>query len=401
LSKQRGSPHGAAILAGQVGVQAVQVKAAFAVLGKLLLAYKLLEANVEAFERLYDQVTVPGTDLLLLEVKKVPAGLSIIRGPILVHTIATGGREVSVEMRNTGDVPLYNIEPSLRFYALRGEWGDNTGTGLSSSVVEAFEVDDSATALSTITFGCSEDFAAGYLASQLSPGCTVEFSKPYTFDSSKYHSFPIPFQYQPGEYSWTLIVRFEYDTSEGRDFAFTREHTGAFELGYPIGTGPTTPTSIECDSVGDELIVTWPAVNDYDISEYRIYFRASAKSWELESTLASPATLEVLPIPTETIEVGVVAYAPDRGESAKATVVYTPGSTENTHPADTNEDWRLSIDEITSYGAAWKRGDTWPVPPNPIPIDYVTNAGMLWKSGETYHYVSGETPPQCWQIGGS
>lgn len=65
-------------------------------------------------------------------------------------------------------------------------------------------------------------------------------------------------------------------------------------------------------------------------------------------------------------------------------------------PADTNNDWRLSIDEITSYGAAWKRGNAWPTGPNPIPIDYVTNAGALWKTGEQYQYDSTKNPPLCW-----
>jgi PKD repeat protein len=63
------------------------------------------------------------------------------------------------------------------------------------------------------------------------------------------------------------------------------------------------------------------------------------------------------------------------------------------HPADTDKNWRISIDEATAYGAAWKQGTTWPNPPNPIPIDYVTNAGYLWKSGEAYHYDASNTPP--------
>ncbi len=63
------------------------------------------------------------------------------------------------------------------------------------------------------------------------------------------------------------------------------------------------------------------------------------------------------------------------------------------HAADTNGNWRMEINEVTAYGAAWRTGATWPQPPNPIPIDYVTNAGLLWKSGETYHYDGSRTPP--------
>ena len=69
------------------------------------------------------------------------------------------------------------------------------------------------------------------------------------------------------------------------------------------------------------------------------------------------------------------------------------------HPADTNYDWRIDINQMTAYAAAWKRGDTWPTPPNPIPVDYVTNAALLWKTGEVYHYDSSNTPPLCWISG--
>jgi ribosomal protein L35AE/L33A len=63
------------------------------------------------------------------------------------------------------------------------------------------------------------------------------------------------------------------------------------------------------------------------------------------------------------------------------------------HQADTNGDFRIVIDEITAYGSAWKRGQTWPTPPNPIPISYVTNAGYIWKTAELYHYDPSQTPP--------
>ena len=69
------------------------------------------------------------------------------------------------------------------------------------------------------------------------------------------------------------------------------------------------------------------------------------------------------------------------------------------HPADRQPaDFRLSIGELTAYGAAWKRGDNWPTPPNPVPIEYVTRAAYLWKNGETYRFdaQSGSPPPLCW-----
>lgn len=54
------------------------------------------------------------------------------------------------------------------------------------------------------------------------------------------------------------------------------------------------------------------------------------------------------------------------------------------HPADLSADLRLVITEVTGYGAAWKRGESWTQPPNPIPVNYVTRAGFLWRNGELY-----------------
>lgn len=55
------------------------------------------------------------------------------------------------------------------------------------------------------------------------------------------------------------------------------------------------------------------------------------------------------------------------------------------HPADNKPaDWVIAASEITGYGAAWKRGDTWEGGPNPIPSSYVSRAGFLWKNGEAY-----------------
>ena len=61
------------------------------------------------------------------------------------------------------------------------------------------------------------------------------------------------------------------------------------------------------------------------------------------------------------------------------------------HPADTNCDWSININEVTGYGSAWK------TPGSTIDINYLTRGGALWRSGETYHYVTGPTPPLCWQ----
>jgi len=62
------------------------------------------------------------------------------------------------------------------------------------------------------------------------------------------------------------------------------------------------------------------------------------------------------------------------------------------HPADGDADGRLSIGELTAYGAAWKQGEGWASGPTPIPIAYVTRAGALWKQGERYGDNGGELP---------
>jgi uncharacterized repeat protein (TIGR02543 family) len=69
------------------------------------------------------------------------------------------------------------------------------------------------------------------------------------------------------------------------------------------------------------------------------------------------------------------------------------------HPADTSLNFELSISEVTAYAAAWRSGQTWPVPPNPIPIEYTSNAGYLWRNGEEYHYDATRIPPSCWVPG--
>ena len=63
------------------------------------------------------------------------------------------------------------------------------------------------------------------------------------------------------------------------------------------------------------------------------------------------------------------------------------------HPADNSPgDNRITIDEVTGYAAAWRRGEPWPIAPNPIPIDYVTRAATLWKTSESYLYDPNVTP---------
>ncbi len=67
------------------------------------------------------------------------------------------------------------------------------------------------------------------------------------------------------------------------------------------------------------------------------------------------------------------------------------------HPADVNKDFLISMDEMTAYGAAWKKGTPWSIAPNPIPVDYVIRAATLWKKGGKYKidFTAGAYP-LCW-----
>lgn len=61
----------------------------------------------------------------------------------------------------------------------------------------------------------------------------------------------------------------------------------------------------------------------------------------------------------------------------------------NEHPADTDNNFAISVSEVTAYAAAWKSGQD-------IPISYLTRAGYLWKHGEAYNFDGSQQPPLCW-----
>jgi hypothetical protein len=86
-------------------------------------------------------------------------------------------------------------------------------------------------------------------------------------------------------------------------------------------------------------------------------------------------------------------------EGAKL-VVQEGVSQDRRHPADVNPgDYRLAIGEVTSYGAAWKKGEQWSEEPVVIGIGYVTRAGYLWKKGERYRYdANAGEEPLCWVL---
>jgi len=103
----------------------------------------------------------------------------------------------------------------------------------------------------------------------------------------------------------------------------------------------------------------------------------------------------VTPVAATTVSIPASAAGRLYVGSENAGVLAAGATSGNWHPADTNGDGRLSIDEVTAYGSAWRTGAVWPTGPNPIPIDYVTRAGFLWRNGETYQRAAGACPA-CW-----
>jgi uncharacterized delta-60 repeat protein len=68
-------------------------------------------------------------------------------------------------------------------------------------------------------------------------------------------------------------------------------------------------------------------------------------------------------------------------------------------PADLNPaDRRISMDEVTAYGAAWRSGAAWLCHEQGIPIDYLTRAAFLWRGGECYEVSSSVTNEPLWWV---
>jgi hypothetical protein len=59
------------------------------------------------------------------------------------------------------------------------------------------------------------------------------------------------------------------------------------------------------------------------------------------------------------------------------------------HPADTDKNFGIVLNEVTAYASTWKSGGD-------VPISYVTRAGFIWKHGEGYKFDGSQQPPLCW-----
>ena len=166
--------------------------------------------------------------------------------------------------------------------------------------------------------------------------------------------------------------------------------------------GSNSPRTLAIQSIG---IGSNPA--------YLVSVRYHSLTSQLSVTLNGRTLMDRVSLPeqltewfgSETAHVGFTASTGDRWQrhSIESFSWVSPESNTTTsdspipHPADTNQDFRLTITEVTSYGSAWLQGEIWPMEPNPIPITYVTTAGTLWIQGEHYHQdTSLATAPQWW-----
>jgi len=90
--------------------------------------------------------------------------------------------------------------------------------------------------------------------------------------------------------------------------------------------------------------------------------------------------------------------SPDAGADelgSGGTTIPTP------HPADTNSDFLMGLNEATFYGACWKKApDTSGGCPANATLDYAVRAGTLWNAtvNGQYQYNSLATCPLCWEI---
>jgi hypothetical protein len=71
----------------------------------------------------------------------------------------------------------------------------------------------------------------------------------------------------------------------------------------------------------------------------------------------------------------------------------------NTHPADTDNNFVMSLDESTKYGACWRSAPAIPAGCSAgANLDYAVRAAVLWTatSDGAYSFDVAQTCPLCW-----
>ncbi len=107
---------------------------------------------------------------------------------------------------------------------------------------------------------------------------------------------------------------------------------------------------------------------------------AEGEPTEGESVEGEPTEGE--PVEGEPLEGEPEEGEPEEGEDEGE------GEYPELHPADTNQDFRMTIGEAITYLAGWQQGSN--------PIAYAIRAAYLWQNGEAYTYDPQAVPPLCW-----
>ncbi|NDY96430.1 VWA domain-containing protein [Wenzhouxiangella sp. C33] len=190
---------------------------------------------------------------------------------------------------------------------------------------------------------------------------------------------------------------------ESRDYTQASSPCGgtcAAERSLPIayGLSVNNPISIELDSAGqtdtfsivEQLPAGWTAT---DITQGGVFdSQTSTIQWD---GLSSNQTLTLSYNAQTNAASGTVQFIGTTSFGIREEAVCGQESLEvgNFFPGDLNGDFRVDINELTAYGAAWKNDRGWPVEPSPIPLDYAVVAGTLWLNGEDYFFDPNLDPP--------
>ena len=92
-----------------------------------------------------------------------------------------------------------------------------------------------------------------------------------------------------------------------------------------------------------------------------------------------------------------------QSNGTSSTIVFTePGyvddlQVEAPHPADVVGDWHFGLGDAVNYAVAYKQGNIWSIPPNPIQLFYAVNMAVIYKTGEYYDHEDG-TAPNWWVV---
>lgn len=117
--------------------------------------------------------------------------------------------------------------------------------------------------------------------------------------------------------------------------------------------------------------------------------------------------------------VGTISYDTTYEATGGDLTMEYEGATVN-HPADTDLNNRISIQELTRFAVSWRKGTFVPMDwmrkvtldlpgvllgnpdralqglPQASTASYLTRAAMIWKRGEAYYYLTNVAPPLCW-----